>query len=84
MNSASQNSTTTPDFQPHLTLTRFTSRKPARLSKRFTLVGGVLLPESGGNMTDGIAEQLTVTLAEFAALLQANGQTRHEAAPRQK
>lgn len=69
MNSASQNSTTTPDFQPHLTLTRFTSRKPARLSKRFTLVGGVLLPESGGNMTDGIAEQLTVTLAEFAALL---------------
>lgn len=53
-----------------LQLTRFTSINPKRLSKRFTRVGDTLLKGGGGNMTDGIAERLTVAgLAEFAALL---------------
>jgi len=69
MNSASQNSSTTSEFHPALSLTRFTSRKPARLSKHFSLVGNVLDKQGGGNMTDGVAEKLAVTLAEFAALL---------------
>jgi hypothetical protein len=69
MNSASQNSTATPDFHPVLSFTRFTARKPARLSKRFSLVGNVLTKESGGNMTDGIAERLTLTFGDVPALL---------------
>ena len=72
MNSATDSSTTTPEFQPFqpfLSFTRFTSRKPARLSKHFALVGNVLDKQSGGNMTSGMAEKLTVTLADFAALL---------------
>ena len=53
-----------------LQFTRFTSINPKRLSKRFTRVGNTLVKESGGNMTDGIAERLVVTSpAEFAALL---------------
>ncbi len=53
-----------------LQFTRFTSITPKRLSKRFTCVGGALIKEGGGNMTDGIAERLVVaSLAEFAALL---------------
>lgn len=51
--------------------TRFTAIKPTRLSKRFTLAASTLIKEGGGNLTDGIAERLTVnTLPEFAALLQ--------------
>ena len=69
MNSADQNSSATSEFHPVLSFTRFTSRKPARLSKHFSLVGNVLDKQGGGNMTDGIAEKLTVTLAEFTALL---------------
>lgn len=54
-----------------LHFTRFTALKPARLSKRFALAGGTLIKESGGNLTDGIAERLTVNNpSEFAALLQ--------------
>ena len=52
-----------------ITLTVFTSKKPARLSKRFTLVGGVPIKESGGNMTQGVAQRLTVNPEEFARLL---------------
>ena len=53
-----------------LQFTRYTAITPKRLSKRFTHVGGTLIKEGGGNMTDGIAERLTVaSLAEFAALL---------------
>lgn len=53
-----------------LKFTRFTSITPKRLSKRFTRVGNTLVKESGGNMTDGIAERLAIaSLAEFAALL---------------
>ena len=55
--------------QPSLSFTRFTSRKPARLSKHFALVGNVLDKQSGGNMADGIAKKVTVTLAGFAAML---------------
>ena len=69
MNSASQNSTAAPEFHPVLTFTRFTARKPARLSKHFSLVGDVLTAESGGQMIDGVAERLTSTLADFAAAL---------------
>ena len=72
MKSVADSSTTTPEFQPFqpfLSFTRFTSRKPARLSKHFALVGNVLDKQSGGNMTSGMAEKLTVTLADFAALL---------------
>jgi len=53
-----------------LQFTRFTSINPKRLSKRFTRVGNTLVKESGGNMTDGIAERLTIPdLAAFAGLL---------------
>jgi P4 family phage/plasmid primase-like protien len=52
-----------------LTLTRFTASKPAVLSKSFALVGNVLDKRPGGNMIAGMAERLTVTLADFAALL---------------
>jgi hypothetical protein len=69
MNSVDQNTTAVSEFHPVLTLTRFTARKPATLSKRFTLAGNVLVKQGGGNMTEGIAERLTVTLDEFAALL---------------
>ncbi len=56
--------------KPVICLTVFTSIKPKRLSKRFSLVGGALLKEAGGNMTEGIAERLTLTgPKEFAALL---------------
>ena len=63
------NDTATPVLQPSLSFTRFTSRKPARLSKHFALVGNVLDKQSGGNMTAGMAEKVTVTLAGFAAML---------------
>ena len=66
---ASYEQTTKPDFQPSFSLTRFTSRSPARLSKAFTLQGDALICEGGGNMTAGTAERLTLSLAEFAALL---------------
>ena len=69
MKSATDSGTAAPKFQPSFSLTRFTSRSPARLSKAFTLEGGALICEGGGNMTAGIAERLTLTLAEFAALL---------------
>lgn len=53
-----------------LQFTRYTAITPKRLSKRFTHIGGALIKEGGGNMTDGIAERLTVaSLEEFAALL---------------
>ena len=53
-----------------LQCTLLTSITPKRLSKRFTRVGNTLVKESGGNLTDGIAEFLTFdSLAEFAALL---------------
>lgn len=53
-----------------LSFTRFTAVKPARLSKRFTLSGDTLVKEGGGELTEGIAEKLSVAgLAEFAALL---------------
>lgn len=63
------NDTATPVLQPSLSFTRFTSRKPARLSKHFALVDGVLDKQSGGNMADGMAKKVTVTLAGFAAML---------------
>jgi len=66
MNSVEQNSS----FTPVIHFTRFTTRKPDRLSKRFDQVGNVLVKEGGGNMQDGIAERLTVSsIAQFADLL---------------
>jgi hypothetical protein len=50
--------------------TRFTTRNPAQLSKRFTLIGNVLDKQSGGNMLDGVAERLSVSsIDQFADLL---------------
>ena len=58
----------TPMSEIHFT--RFTTRKPDRLSKRFDQVGNVLVKEGGGNMQDGIAERLNVSsIAQFADLL---------------
>jgi hypothetical protein len=50
-------------------LTRFTASKPARLSKAFRMTDGRLVKESGGQLFDGIAEQITVDPAGFADLL---------------
>ena len=69
MKSATDSSTPAPENQPAFSLTRFTSRSPARLSKAFTLEGDALICEGGGNMTAGIAERFSLTLAEFAAWL---------------
>jgi len=69
MNSIHDHSSSTSTIHPVLSLTRFTARKPARLSKHFSLVGNILDKQGGGNMTDGVAEKLAVTLTEFAALL---------------
>ena len=69
MNLCADDSVSAPAFHPALSFTRFTARKPARLSKHFSLVGNVLDKQGGGNMTDGIAERLTLTLADFTALL---------------
>ncbi len=57
--------------EPALTVTRYTSTRPARLSKRFERgADGSLTKRAGGNMSAGTAERLTFnTLAEFAALL---------------
>lgn len=53
-----------------LKFTRFSAIKPPRLSKRFSLAGNTLIKESGGNLTEGIAERLTIPdLTAFAALL---------------
>ena len=52
-----------------ITLTIFTSIKPSRLSKRFTLVGGVPIKESGGNMLQGVAARRSVNSPEEFALL---------------
>jgi len=50
--------------------TRFTTHKPARLSKHFKRVDNRLVQQGGGNMNEGIAERLTVSsIAEFADLL---------------
>lgn len=54
-----------------LKFTRFSAIKPPRLSKRFSLAGNTLIKESGGNLTEGIAERLTLDLPGFAALLPA-------------
>ena len=69
MNLCADDSVSAPAFHPALSFTRFTARSSARLSKHFSLVGNVLDKQGGGNMTDGIAERLTLTLADFAALL---------------
>jgi hypothetical protein len=57
-----------PEFTPsasenhaEICFTRFTTRNPAQLSKRFTLIGNVLDKQSGGNMVDGVAERLSVS-----------------------
>ncbi len=55
----------------NISLSRFTALKPNRLSKKFTLAGDTLVKESGGNLTEGIAERLTLDLPGFAALLPA-------------
>ncbi len=53
-----------------ISITRITALTPKRLSKRFTLVAGVLLKEGGGNMTEGVGERLTfASPEEFADLL---------------
>ncbi|MDG4605628.1 MAG: hypothetical protein P9D89_06045, partial [Candidatus Contendobacter sp.] len=58
------------DTVQEIPCTRITAIKPNRLSKRFALDGNTLIKEAGGNLTDGIAERLSVAnLTEFAALL---------------
>ncbi len=53
-----------------VSLTLITARKPAILSKRFTLDDdGTLQKHPGGMLTQGTAERRTVTIAEFCALL---------------
>ncbi|MCC8998144.1 MAG: hypothetical protein LM522_01395, partial [Candidatus Contendobacter sp.] len=69
MKSATDSGTAAPKFQPRLQLTCFTSTSPPRLSKQFTLKNGALQGKSGGDMTAGTAQRLTLSLSEFAALL---------------
>ena len=52
-----------------LQVTRFTARTPDRLSKAFRLDGGRLVKESGGQLFDGTAEQITTDITGFAELL---------------
>ena len=59
-----------PQVKNAVSLTVFTAKKPAILSKRFALAeNGTLQKHPGGQLSQGTAERRTLMLFEFCALL---------------
>ncbi len=60
------------EVKQEITFTLMTASKPACVSKQFTLADdGTLRKQNGGQLVDGIAERLTLSLSQFRELVPA-------------